>query len=427
MYQLPRSPVGARRRAMRCAVFGGAVIVAAHAAVGARPSESLDLNQAAELAIQHQPLLDGLDAQARAAREAAISATQLPDPRLVGGIRDLPVNTDEAYSFTRDSDTQIVVAVAQEFPRAQKRRLRGELRIKEADRLQAEQRLAAGIVRRDASLAWLALWRNERAKQISIDTRDAADVQAQAVAIAVRVGSATQADLVAAQLSVERLRDTIAEREQAADQARFALRRWIGDAANMQIALAEPELPVAPSESEVLERLAQHPELVVLQQRVDESRVGVELAQANRLSDWRIEVGYGYRREFSDMVMLQVGMDLPLFARNRQDRDIASASAMAAAAAAQWEDGRRQLESRALAANRDLQRLSERTIVYNGTIVPQATLGIESAMNAWRSGRGTLAQVLDARRVRLDVSLTQLQIQHDALARRIELNYLCGG
>ena len=419
------NPSGARHRAVCCVVFSCAVSTAGYAA--APLNESLGLQQAAELAVQHQPLLEGLDAQARAAREASVSAAQLPDPRLVGGVRDLPVNTDEAYSFTRDSDTQIVVGVAQEFPRAQKRRLRGELRVKEAERLDAEQRLAACVVRRDASLAWLALWRDKVAEQISIDTRDAVQLQEQAVAIAVRGGSATQSDLVLARITVERLADAIVEREQTSDQARFALRRWIGDAANLPIALAEPELPDPPTDRALIERLAEHPELAVLQQRMDESRVGVDLAKANRLPDWRVEVGYGYRREFSDMVMLQVGMDLPLFTHNRQDRDLASASAMGDAAAAQWEDGRRQLESRALQASRDLQRLTDRLAAYNDTIVPQTTLGIDSAMDAWRSGRGTLAQVLDARRMRLDVQLTRLQLQYDALARRVELNYLSGG
>ena len=419
------NPSGARHRAVCCVVFSCAVSTAGYAA--APLNESLGLQQAAELAVQHQPLLEGLDAQARAAREASVSAAQLPDPRLVGGVRDLPVNTDEAYSFTRDSDTQIVVGVAQEFPRAQKRRLRGELRVKEAERLDAEQRLAACVVRRDASLAWLALWRDKVAEQISIDTRDVVQLQEQAVAIAVRGGSATQSDLVLARITVERLADAIVEREQTSDQARFALRRWIGDAANLPIALAEPELPDPPTDLALIERLAEHPELAVLQQRMDESRVGVDLAKANRLPDWRVEVGYGYRREFSDMVMLQVGMDLPLFTHNRQDRDLASASAMGDAAAAQWEDGRRQLESRALQASRDLQRLTDRLAAYNDTIVPQTTLGIDSAMDAWRSGRGTLAQVLDARRMRLDVQLTRLQLQYDAFARRVELNYLSGG
>jgi outer membrane protein TolC len=46
---------------------------------------------------------------------------------------------------------------------------------------------------------------------------------------------------------------------------------------------------------------------------------------------------------------------------------------------------------------------------------------------AWRSGKGTLGQVLEARRVRLDVLLARLDLQYDAFKRRLELNYLAGG
>ena len=104
---------------------------------------------------------------------------------------------------------------------------------------------------------------------------------------------------------------------------------------------------------------------------IDESKADIDVARASRLADWRVEFGYGYRREYSDMVTLQVGMDLPLFAGNRQNRDVASAAAMGDAAAAQWDDGKRRLEARVVASNRNLERLDRRLTAYNDTIVPQ--------------------------------------------------------
>lgn len=413
------------RRAIGFAFIGLAAVT--NATDERSASEPLDLAEAVELAVQHQPLLNGLDAQARAAREASVSSAQLPDPQLFGGIRDLPVTTHDAYSLSKDSDTQLMFGLSQEFPRAAKRRLRGEQRVREAARLEADRRLAELSIRRDASLAWLECWRDEVAKEIANETLVAAQLEAQAVAIGARAGWANQSDYVAALLNVERLRDAVAAREQASDQARFALRRWIGEAAHRPVARQPRELPPAPVQSVVLERLSTHPELDALQRRINESQASVDLAKAGRLPDWRVELGYGYRRDFSDMVTLQVGMDLPLFAGNRQNRDVASAVAMGEAAAARWEDGKRQLEARVLQVNRDLERLSERLATYNDTIEPQTKLGIEAATDAWRSGLGTLAQVLDARRVRLDVLLARLELQYDAFKRRIELDYLSGG
>ncbi len=155
----------------------------------------------------------------------------------------------------------------------------------------------------------------------------------------------------------------------------------------------------------------------------------VDLAEAGRLPDWRVEFGYGYRREYSDMVMLQVGTDLPMFQRQPSaTATLRARAAMDEAAAAQWEDGKRRARSRArwkrVATSSASTSGSRRT---NDAIEPQTNVGIEAATAAWRSGRGTLRQVIDARRVRLDVLLARLDLQYDALKRRIELDYLIGG
>ena len=194
-----------------------------------------------------------------------------------------------------------------------------------------------------------------------------------------RSGAATQSDYVSALLNVERSRDAVAQSEQASDEARFRLERWIGAAARRPVPLEPPQFGRRRPPPTLMERLASHPELAVLQQRIDESQAGVELAEAGGLPDWRVEFGYGYRRDYSDMVMLQVGMDLPVFRGNRQNRDIASALATGEAAAAQWEDGKRRLESRALEAGHDLERISERLAAYDRTIEPQSNVGIEAA------------------------------------------------
>ena len=415
-----------RDRVRRYAV-GAAFIGCAVAAYASDPALApLELNEVAELAVQQQPLLTSFDAQARAAREASVSSAQLPDPQLFGGVRDLPVDTHEAYSLSDDSDTQLVIGVSQEFPRAAKRRLRAEQREREADRLDDERRLVALSIRRDASFAWLDCWRAESARQIAVDTLDAAQLQARAVAIELRSGSAQQSEYVSALLNVERMRDAVAQRNQESDTARFRLERWIGDAARRPVS-RPPEFPPVPATATLLERLPSHPELAVLRQRINESRTSVDLAEAKGLPDWRVEFGYGYRRDYSDMVMLQVGMDLPLFTGKRQDRDIASALAMGEAAAAQLEDGERRLESRALEAARDIERIGQRLAAYDREIEPQSNLGIESATAAWRSGNGTLGQVLDARRIRLDVLLARLDLQFDGAKRRVELDYLMGG
>ena len=422
-----RNSLRARDRVRRCAV-GAAFFGCAMAAHASDPALApLGLNEVAELAVQQQPLLTGLDAQARAAREAAVSSAQLPDPQLFGGVRDLPVESHDAYSLSDDSDTQLVVGVSQEFPRAAKRRLRAEQREREADRLHDERRLTALSVRRDASLAWLDCWRAESARQIAADT----------LGCSATAGAGRRDRRAVGFRNAIRLRFGAAERRTDA-RRRGGARSGIGRGALQARALGRRRsAPTGVRSHPSSRRCRPRQRCWNAFHRIRNSPCCASASTSrgptsispkrNGSPDWRVEFGYGYRRDYSDMVMLQVGMDLPVFSGNRQDRDIASALAMGEAAAAQLEDGERRLESRALEAARDIERIGQRLAAYDRDIEPQTSLGIEAATAAWRSGNGTLGQVLDAQRIRLDVLLARLDLLFDATKRRIELDYLMGG
>ncbi|UUS15039.1 TolC family protein [Stenotrophomonas sp. CD2] len=70
-------------------------------------------------------------------------------------------------------------------------------------------------------------------------------------------------------------------------------------------------------------------------------------AIAEKRPDWSLGVTYGQRDRSpeglsrSDMLMVEIAIDLPVFTRNRQDRGIAARRAELDAVAAQREDARR--------------------------------------------------------------------------------------
>src|SRR5882724_5437653 len=113
---------------------------------------ALTLDDAAALAVAHQPLLDAQAAAITAARENAVASSQLPDPRLTGGVTDLTITGADRYTLRNESDTQFMLGVAQDFPRAEKRRLRGERGEREAQVAQQELTAMQLAVRRDAAL-----------------------------------------------------------------------------------------------------------------------------------------------------------------------------------------------------------------------------------------------------------------------------------
>lgn len=388
---------------------------------------ALEYQQAQALALARQPLLLGLAAEARAARAEAVAARQLPDPQLFGAVRDLPLDTDDAYSLTRDSDTQIVVGVMQEFPLARKRQLRGEQRELDALRLQAAAELARHRIRRDAALDWLALWRAGQARTLARQTRDATQLQAQALGIALSAGRASQAELLALQVELARLDDELSAREQALELARAQLSRWIGRAAERPLSPDLPPSPPLPEEAALLAALDAHPELAVQRAGLARAEAGTGLARADYRPDWRLEVGYGHRPAFSEMLMVQVGVDLPVFTRNRQDQALESARATEESAHAALEDTRRQLQAQIRQAQRERAHLGQRLQHFDQRILPATVQRTQAALAAWRAGRGSLAQVQEARRTELELQLARLDLQHDAAARDAQLIYLGAG
>jgi len=385
---------------------------------------ALEMGEVQTLAVTRQPLLEGLNAQARAERESAIASEQLPDPKLIGGIQDLPVSSGDAGSFTRDSDTQIQVGVMQEFPRAAKRQLRGALNAREADRLDAEHQLAERTIRRDAALAWLELWRYDQARMLTRANLREAEAQTQAVEIALKTGTATQAELLAARMEAGRLRDTLAGSEQSIEHARNLLSRWIGQAAFRPVC---PDLPMSPPIlplEVVLERVRSHPHLDGLRVQIAAAETAAELARAEYAPDWRVELGYADRPAFSEMVSLQFGIDLPVLTRNRQDRGVAAALAKQDVAESAVQDALRQLESEARLNHHDSLRLAERLKNYDAELLPQAGSRIKAAIAGWGAGRNALREVLDGRRAALELQMTRLELQHDAAKHVVQLHYL---
>lgn len=406
-----------------------ALLVCGFAAGNALAQDSgrdLTLEEATRLALEHQPLLDAQSATVRAARESAVSASQLPDPRLSAGVSDLPIDGPDRYSLRRDNFTMLTVGVMQDFPRAAKRRLRGERATREAELNEQELEAMRLTLRRDAALAWLDVWQAQRQAELARASEREAELQSQSAEIAYRNGKATQADVLAARLSVQLVRDEIADQDQRAAQAQNALSRWIGAEAFRP---AAPELPVwraAPELDRLLTQLRTHPMLNAAAKQTEVAQADVQLARAGFKPDWGVELEYANRIDFPDYVGLKVSMDLPFFTANRQDRGLAAKLQEQDRAEDLHQDLWRQQEAQARQSLDNWQRLQARLERYDQDILPQSAQRIEAAQLAWQSGQGTLAAVLDARRMFLGNRMKRLELERDAAINRLNLQFLSG-
>lgn len=417
MFQLLLAPARGR-------LAGVALLACASAAAAPAGAPALDLPSAVRIALDRQPLLLGLEARARAARARAVSARALPDPQLSLGLREVPADGADAWSLRSDPDAQLALGLTQEFPRARKRELRGEQWTREAQAVDAQHALVARDVARDTGLAWIELWRY--ARQAELARADAVEAHrlAEALRIALERNTASQAEMLSARIAAGRADDAARAADQGLAHARGALGRWIGDASQRAVTSAAPRLAPLPPLEQVIERAAMHPQISLARAQARVARGGADLAHAAYRPDWRLALGYGHRPAFPEMLSIEVGVDLPAFTHNRQDRELAAALAEQDAAEAAVSDALRQLAAEAHASHHGAERLEDRLAHYRTQLVPEAEARSEAARVAWAAGTGSLREVLEARRAALELRMAHLDLQLDRLRHAVQLEWL---
>jgi outer membrane protein TolC len=383
----------------------------------------LTLDAAADLALSNQPLLASQQAAITAAEKTAVAASQLPDPKLMLGIDSLPITGSEAFSVRRDNFTQYKVGISQEFPRAEKRRLRGAMAQLEAERDTEELDVIRRTVKRDAGLAWLDAFYPERAAEQVEHQEEEATAQLEAVKIVYRAGRASQADVLAAQVALDLLKDREADFSRQAQRARAQLARWIGSDAARPLAATLPESAMLQNQGALLAHVESHPHISFLDKQVAMAQTDVELARQAYRPDWALEMSYGNRPSFPDFFSVQVSIDLPVFTKNRQDPALASKLSLLDKSRSVKEDALRTLKAEAEQAYADWSSTRERLERFEHSILPQARSRVDATIAAYQSGQGNLSTVLDARRSELDLQLQRLSLQVDATRAQLQLQY----
>lgn len=383
---------------------------------------ALSLDDAAALAVQRQPQLEALDAEARSARQRAIAAGELPDPRLSVGISDLTLEGANRFTLRDESDTQIMAGIRQDFPRADKRRLQRERAEQEADTFDAERLAAERKITRETGLAWLDVWKAEESRRLANRMLAEAERQVQAAEIAYTTGRGSQAEFLAAKIEAEALRDEFAGFAQQSQHYRNVLARWIGEAAFNPIGHDLPP-ETSPNVDALSAALLTHPHFLAEAKKLVTAETDVQLAHQDYRPDWALTVGYGHRPEFADYAQVQVEIPLPVFTARRQDPQLEAAVGMKASQQARLDDGLREHRAEIRMNADDWRLLQGRLARYDSVLLPQAESRVNAALASYGAGSGALREVLEARRSGLEIAMQRLDLQADAARHQVQLRY----
>lgn len=372
-------------------------------------SHELTLAEAVRLATERAPMLDARRAGVSAAQEEAARAGALPDPMLTVGIDNLPVTGSDAFNSRVDDMTMKKIGLRQEIPSRAKRSARQSFAARQIDEAQAQSQAEVLAVRRAAAEAWIAVWAAQRQLGALQKLREQAALAAKVSKARLAGGGESVSDALATEAALLELDNRIeaARAEKLAAQAGLA--RWLGDAM-VEVSDQAPNLDSLPvSEARLLAEVDRVGPLLPATAQLETAAAAVDVARADKRPDWSVGASYGQRAGGrDDMIMLEVGIGLPLFSRNRQDRGIAAREADYQAALATREDLRRQETARIRADLARWEGLKRQVALHEDSLLPLAQDRSMATLAAYRAG-GELQPWLNARRDELDVHLAHAE------------------
>ncbi|MBY0339598.1 MAG: TolC family protein [Rhodocyclaceae bacterium] len=385
----------------------------------------MTFQKALTTAVSDTPALRANTAQVDAARYSVTPAGELPDPKLALGIDNLPIQGQDRYSLNKDSMTMQRIGISQDIPNGAKRDARIAAANGRVELAEAQTRVTRLTVLRETATAWIA--RNTVEQQLArIDALVAENsLLANAVRAQLAGGKGSAADAVMPRQEaamIEERRDELAARRQ---QAVAALKRWLGSDGELPLAGAPPDWNL--SRDRLVHTLHQHPELALFEPRTKVLDAELAEAKAGKRPDWGVDVAYQKRApEFGDMVSVQLRLDLPVFSGSRQGPQIAARQAERSALDAEREATLREHIAMLDVDWADYQRLSNASKRQRDILLPLAEEKVRLTTAAWRGGKGMLADVVAARRERIDTELKAIAVEGERQQMAARLHYAYG-
>lgn len=403
------------------ALLAAALCCAAQAVSVAAP---LSFQQTLALAEREAPTLALTTARIEASRQAARSAGELPDPKLSVGLENVPISGPDRYRLTRDFMTMQRLGWMQEFPSRAKREARSAVAQARIARAEAERAVAQSLVLRETALAWIQRRAVERQLKQLQTLRDENRLLDAAVAAQLRGGKGMASDALMPRQEAAMLDEREDQLRAQLAQAGAALRRWVGEGAE---ASPSGELPAWPLEADGLQaRLDRHPEFRVQEAMAQMLAAETREAEAMKRPDWALELGYQRRgARYGDMVSVMVSIDLPLFPESRQNPQIAAKRAEQQALDAEREALLREHQQLLVGELAELQRAERALQRARGELLALAEQRVELLSAAYRGGRGSLVELIAARRERAELLLKTLAMEadRDAIAARLHFSF----
>lgn len=398
-------------------------------------AEDLTIEQAVSQAINHDGWLISNKLKETAYRDEATSHSTLPDPTLSLGVANLPT---DSWDFDQENMTQLKVGVTQRFPsgdilkvKSRKSQLMAEINPYQREERKAQ--LTRNIIHLwlDAYLAIQSIQLIESDRYLFEQLVDVTTVRYQSA-----FGKARQQDVVRAQLELTKLEDRLTRLHMRHDANRELLSEWLpSESQNLPLAkeLSSTQ-PISIFSVEAIQiGIKKHPQLRITDKQIDIQQTNVDLARQEYKPGWALNASYGYREdaptgmERSDFFSVGVSFDLPIFTENRQDKTVSAANLRKQAYSIDYELLEKKLTATAFKTLAELERLEQRSNLYQKTLLKQVHEQAEASLSAYTNDDGDFADVMRAYIAELNSKIEALEIDIKKRKALATMNYLMVG
>jgi outer membrane protein TolC len=320
--------------------------------------------------------------------------------------------------------TQVGVSWEQMIPGGDKRRLRSERALAEAELAAAEAAVLRQSIRRDVALAWLEAWLAAANERLYGELAAEQALLVESARSALGTGKSSQADLLMARQALGQITDRRLDLAAQASRGRAGMSRWVQAASARPLPEDLPVLGDPPQPDALLAALAGHPQLGLLLGQKALADAEVALAREATKSDRTVELGY-YARSGgrSDMLMFQIAFELPIFSAQKQDNTLAAKLRLAERAREQHADQLRQLRAGLQAVREEWSLAGDRLRNVREAILPDAAARLRALAAQYGAGGAGLGSVLEARRALIESRMQEQALLAAQARARIALQY----
>jgi outer membrane protein TolC len=360
------------------------------------------------------------------AAEARIKpVSTLPDPQIQFGLmnRNLPgLGLQDPLGMNQ-------VQVMQMIPIAGQLGLAARAAEAQAGAARARAADVGWELRARAAMSFYEIYQLDRTIEVSVATQGLLRDIATTARTMYSVGQGRQADVLRAQVEIDRMSEEIARMRAMRDAAAARLNALLDRPADTPV--PSPALPRFPRElapADSLEHLALtgRPMLAAGASEVTAAVAAERRARREMWPDLQLGAQYGQRPMAvgtDRMVSLMLGFSVPIWAGRRQLQMRRETEAMRRSAEAELRAMRAETRGRLGELTAAVRRTRTLRELYASTILPQAEATVSSALSAYQAGEVDLPMLLDARMTvnRYRQQLFQLDAEEGAALAELEM------